>query len=262
MRTSTDQQNNEAATTGRSAEILKTVGVSAGYGSVRIVHGADIHVDSGEAVCIIGPNGAGKSTLLKALIGVTKMFDGSAYLNGSNITGLRTEQIVRLGVGYVPQAGLVFPNLSVEENLEMGAYTLTRKLRAERIGEVLELFPHLRDLQSRRAELMSGGEQTMLGIARAMLTRPNLLLLDEISSGLAPRVVRQLWDDLRRLRALGIAMLMVEQRTREVLELTDRGYVLVDGKVALEGSAHFLANDVDLGAVFLQGGATRQAGRV
>jgi branched-chain amino acid transport system ATP-binding protein len=245
MRTSTDQQNNEAATTGRSAEILKTVGVSAGYGSVRIVHGADIHVDSGEAVCIIGPNGAGKSTLLKALIGVTKMFDGSAYLNGSNITGLRTEQIVRLGVGYVPQAGLVFP-----------------KLRAERIGEVLELFPHLRDLQSRRAELMSGGEQTMLGIARAMLTRPNLLLLDEISSGLAPRVVRQLWDDLRRLRALGIAMLMVEQRTREVLELTDRGYVLVDGKVALEGSAHFLANDVDLGAVFLQGGATRQAGRV
>lgn len=234
------------------AELLTVDELTAGYGELRVVEGTALYVSAGELVAVIGPNGAGKSTLLKAIMGIATTHAGTVTVAGVPITGLKTNEVVRHGVGYVPQSGLVFPNLTAEENLEMGAYPVARHKRAKRIAEVTELFPRLAEFRRRRAGLLSGGEQTMLGIARAMINRPRLLLLDEISSGLAPGVIASVWKDLRRLRDLGVAMLLVEQRTKEVLELTSRGYVLVGGKPVLEGSSRSLLEDVDLGAVFLQ----------
>jgi branched-chain amino acid transport system ATP-binding protein len=211
-------------------------------------------VHSAEVVAIVGPNGAGKSTFLKAIIGITRIFAGSILLDDREIARLSTDEVARRGVGYIPQGDAVFPSLTVRENLELGAYQ-NRNQTSTRMAAVLELLPELAEKLPRRAGVMSGGERTMLGIGRALMASPSMLLLDEPSSGLAPRVVATLWEYLQRLRATGIPMLIVEQRTNDILDIAERGYVFVNGRVALEASANTLRNDVDLAEVFLQAGA-------
>jgi ABC-type branched-subunit amino acid transport system ATPase component len=233
---------------------LEARGLAAGYGQSPIVVDINLRVGEADVIAIVGPNGAGKSTFLKAVIGITKIFGGSILLGDREIAGLRTDEVARLGVGYIPQGDAVFPSLTVRENLELGAYQRPKET-AIRMSEVLELLPELSEKLSRRAGVMSGGERTMLGIGRALMAKPTLLLLDEPSSGLAPRVVTTLWAYLERLRASGIPMLIVEQRTNDILEIADRGYVFVNGRVVLEATAKQLLNDVDLAEVFLQAGA-------
>ena len=229
-------------------------GVIAGYGQNPVVHGIDLHIDASELVAIVGPNGAGKSTLLKAILGITRLFEGTIVVDGRDIAGLTTDEIARHGVGYIPQGNSVFPSLTVRENLELGAYQKPRQTK-ERIAEVLELVPELSAMLKRRAGVLSGGERTMLGIGRALMARPTLLLLDEPSSGLAPRIVTTLWTHLERLRQRGIPMLIVEQRTADILHIADRGYVLVNGRVSLHAPAQTLLEEVDLAKVFLQAGS-------
>jgi branched-chain amino acid transport system ATP-binding protein len=237
-----------------SSPHLEARALAAGYGQSPIVADINLRVGEAEVVAIVGPNGAGKSTFLKAIIGVTKIFGGSITLQQREVAGLRTDEIARLGVGYIPQGDAVFPSLTVRENLELGAYQRPKET-AVRMTEVLELLPELSEKLSRRAGVMSGGERTMLGIGRALMAKPTLLLLDEPSSGLAPRVVTTLWAYLDRLRASGIPMLIVEQRTKDILEIADRGYVFVNGRVVLEATANQLLHNVDLAEVFLQAGA-------
>ncbi|MGH7721735.1 MAG: ABC transporter ATP-binding protein [Candidatus Dormibacteria bacterium] len=217
------------------------------------MEGINLHVGAAEVVAIVGPNGAGKSTFLKAIIGITRIFGGSILFDGREIARLSTDEVARRGVGYIPQGNAIFPSLTVRENLELGAYQ-NRRDTAVRMAEVLELLPELTDKLPRRAGVMSGGERTMLGIGRALMAKPALLLLDEPSSGLAPRVVSTLWHYLERLRATGIPMLIVEQRTNDILEIAERGYVFVNGRVALEAAAGTLRHDVDLAEIFLQAG--------
>lgn len=228
--------------------------MTAGYGQNPVVHGIDLHVDASELVAIVGPNGAGKSTFLKAILGITRLFGGSIIVDGREVAGLSTDEIARQGVGYVPQGNSVFPSLSVRENLELGAYQKPKGTK-DRISEVLELVPELSGMLNRRAGVLSGGERTMLGIGRALMARPTLLLLDEPSSGLAPRIVATLWAHLEGLRKQGIPMLVVEQRTNDILRIADRGYVLVNGRVALHAPAQALLKEVDLAKVFLQAGS-------
>ncbi|HVC40746.1 MAG TPA: ABC transporter ATP-binding protein [Candidatus Saccharimonadales bacterium] len=242
------------ADTSRSVR-LDARGVSAGYGQSPIVEGIDVDIAASEVVAIIGPNGAGKSTFLKAIVGITRMFGGSIMLDGREIARLSTDEVARRGVGYVPQGNAVFPSLTVRENLELGAYQKPKETAA-RMAEVLALLPELAEKLPRRSGVMSGGERTMLGIGRALMAKPTLLLLDEPSSGLAPRVVSTLWEYLERLRAAGIPMLIVEQRTQDILQIAERGYVFVNGRVALEARADTLLNDVDLAALFLQAGGS------
>jgi branched-chain amino acid transport system ATP-binding protein len=233
---------------------LETHDVSAGYGQSPIVEGIGVRVAASEVVAIIGPNGAGKSTFLKAIVGITRIFGGSIMLDGREIARLSTDEVARRGVGYVPQGNACFPSLTVRENLELGAYQRPKETAA-RMEEVLALLPELAEKLSRRSGVMSGGERTMLGIGRALMAKPTLLLLDEPSSGLAPRVVSILWEHLERLRSAGIPMLIVEQRTQDILQIAERGYVFVNGRAALEAPAGALLNTVDLAAIFLQAGS-------
>lgn len=231
--------------------------LEAGYSQVPVVIDGNMRVDPSEVVAVVGPNGAGKSTLLKAVCGITRILGGAIRLDERSLVGLRTDEISRLGVGYVPQGHSIFPSLSVLENLRIGAYQAPRTAK-QRTEKVLELFPELRPLLRRTGGLLSGGERTMVSIARALMAEPAVLLLDEPSSGLAPKAVGALWGHLYRLKDAGVAMLIVEQRTREVLELSDRGYVLVSGRTVLEASGRHLRHEVDLGEIFLQAARTER----
>lgn len=231
---------------------LVVTGLTAGYGGTPVVEGLDLVVHREEVVTIVGPNGAGKSTVLKALLGVIRPMGGSIELAGRQLAGLRTDQICRLSVGYVPQVRDVFPRLSVKENLEMGGYTLRRGEVRERIEQVSELFPVLRDLLSREAGHLSGGERKMLAIARVLMTRPTLMILDEPTAGLAPKVADQvLSDQVATLAKAGVALLIVEQRAREALTISDRAYVMAAGRVVLHDRADALLARPDIGEVFL-----------
>jgi branched-chain amino acid transport system ATP-binding protein len=233
--------------------------VQAGYNLIPVVRGASLNVNAHELVAIIGPNGAGKSTLLKGLIGASKLFGGEIIYTGHQIAGLSTDAIARHGIGYVPQGSNVFPSLTVWENLRMGAYCSPRTAR-QRAVQVLATLPELRDKMKRRAGVLSGGERTMLGIGRALMAEPGLLLLDEPSSGLAPKVVAQLWEHLTSIMARGIAMIVVEQRAAEILEIAQRGYVLVDGRCVTSETSSRL-KDMDLASIFLGGSGAEPVGR-
>ena len=225
--------------------------LQAGYSQVPVVIDGHLRVDDSEVVAVVGPNGAGKSTILKSVCGITQILGGDIRLDGRSLVGLRTDEISRLGTGYVPQGHSVFRSLTVSENLKMGAYQAPRTSQ-RRLEVVLSLFPELVPLLRSPAGVLSGGERTMVSVARALMGEPRMLLLDEPSSGLAPKGVAALWEHLRRLRDTGISMLIVEQRTREVLELADRGYVLVSGRTVLTATARQLLQEVNLGEIFLQ----------
>jgi len=239
--------------------LLEVEGLRAGYGEVDILHGVDIRVDRGDFVTVVGPNGAGKSTLLKAIFGVVRPRNGSVRLavdeRVQEIAGLKPYRITPLGMNYIPQLGNVFPRLTVYENLEIGATTCRREARA-RIDEISEMFPLLRERRRDRAGVLSGGQRQMLAIARALMTHPRLLLLDEPSAGLAPKVVESVFAKLKEINATGVAILIVEQNARRSLAISDYGYVLDMGTNRFHGRGSDLLHDPKIVDLYL-GGAGR-----
>ena len=230
--------------------VLEARGVVTGYGEVNILHGVNLRVHDGEMVAVIGPNGAGKSTLLRAIFGLLPLRSGSVALHGEDVTNLATDQLVKRGISYVPQVDNVFPSLTILENLQMGAF-IRRDGAAERVEQVLELFP---DLAGRRGEVagrLSGGQRQMLALARALMLDPSVLLLDEPSASLSPKMVDIIFDRIKAINAGGTAMLLVEQNAREALSLSHRGYVLAMGVNRLEGEARGLLENEEVGRLYL-----------
>ena len=231
---------------------LTVTGLAAGYGDTPTIVDVDLTVYRGEIVTVVGPNGAGKSTLLKAVLGVLRPMSGTVRLGDRELTGLRSDQICRLSVGYVPQVRDTFPRLTVLENIEMGGYTLPRSKVKARVEEVMELFPHLRKLASRQGGHLSGGERKMLAIARAMMIKPTLLVLDEPTAGPAPKPADELLTKhIAALTGTGVSLLMVEQRAREAMAISHRAYVMAAGRVVLTDRADVLLARPDIGDVFL-----------
>jgi branched-chain amino acid transport system ATP-binding protein len=234
--------------------LLEASDVVAGYGDVEIIHGASVAVDSGELVCIIGPNGAGKSTLLKSIFGLVDVFDGDVLFDDTSIRGRDTSDITKMGVGFVPQTSNVFPNLTVYENLKMGAYILD-DVPQSALDNVYDVFPILEERHDQRAGTMSGGQQQMLALGRALMVDPELLLVDEPSAGLAPDLVDEMFANLVQINGSGTAILMVEQNAKQALRVSDRGYVLDMGKNRMEGSGDELLYNDEVGELYLGGAA-------
>lgn len=231
--------------------LLDVKGLSGGYGSVRILYDIDMHVDEGEFVTIIGPNGCGKSTFIKTIFGIATYYGGEVLLKGEPIEKMRTDQLVRKGVAYVPQVNNVFPTLSVEENLQMGGNALPTPLLKERIERALNMFPDLRSREHDLAASLSGGERQMLAISRALISDPTFLLLDEPTAALSPLYQQQIIERIDNLRTEGITVLIVEQNARLSLARSDRGYIFAGGKVVHTGDAKFILNDPEIGEYFL-----------
>ena len=233
--------------------------MTGGYGGAEIIHEVSVRVAAAEIVVLIGPNGAGKSSVMNAVLGRLRVDGGRVTLAGRDITGDPPEQVVRQGVCYVPQTENVFPNLTVNENLEMGAYIRSDDFRP-RIEEMYELFPPLAEKRRAPAGTLSGGQRQMVAIAKALMVEPVILLLDEPTAGLSPRVRGDIFRVVREINARGTPILMVEQNARQALAIASRGYVLVDGRNRLEGTGAGLLADPDVGAMFLGGGGESQAG--
>jgi branched-chain amino acid transport system ATP-binding protein len=237
----------------RAAEgaILRADNLIGGYlPGVNILNGADLYCQRGELVGIIGPNGAGKSTLLKALFGLVRVRSGSVELNGHPITNMRSDQLVRMGIGFVPQTNNVFPSLTIQENLEMGCYQTPKKFQ-ERFDFVTDLFPRLGERRRQRASSLSGGERQMVAMGRALMMEPEVLLLDEPSAGLSPVLQDEVFVQTRKINQAGVSVVMVEQNARRCLQICDRGYVLDHGRNAYTGSGQQLANDPKVIALYL-----------
>ena len=234
--------------------MLIAEGIVAGYvPGLPIVQGASLHIAAGEVVAVIGPNGAGKSTFVKAIAGLVPKEAGRVQLAGREIDALAAHEIVRAGVGFVPQTGNVFTALSIEENLKVGGHLLPATRRAEGLARSYAQFPELAGKRKALARTLSGGQRQMLAIARALMTDPLLLILDEPTAGLAPRVVKEVFRQLRRLAQAGVAVLMVEQNARAALRASDRGYVMAQGRNCAQGEAGELLLDPGIGALFLGG---------
>jgi ABC-type branched-subunit amino acid transport system ATPase component len=236
----------------RPAPILLVEGLAAGYDGMPIVSEIDMQVGPKETVTIIGPNGAGKSTLLRTIIGSLPALRGEITYDRQPITNISADKLARIGLGYVPQVRDVFETLTTRENLELGGYLLPRKEVAERIEMVLDRFALLRPLLARTAAKLSGGERKLLAIGRVLMMQPSLLILDEPTANLSPDLARRvLEEDIAALAAAGMAILLVEQRAREALEISDWGYVLAGGRVHLSSASQPLLARADIGEIFL-----------
>ena len=229
--------------------MLEFKNVSTYYGKIQALHDVSLHINQGEIVTLIGANGAGKTTLLMTLCGDPKPQSGQVLFEGQDITQWHTAKIMRGDIAIVPEGRRIFSRLTVEENLSMGAFFVDKAEQADLLAEVYELFPRLKERLTQRAGTMSGGEQQMLAIGRALMSKPRLLLLDEPSLGLAPIVIQQIFDTIEQLRQKGMTIFLVEQNANQALKLADRGYVLENGRVVLQ----------DTGAALLANPAVRQA---
>lgn len=240
--------------------ILKTKGVVAGYGQTTILQGTTIEVPEGALTTLIGPNGAGKSTLFKVIFGILLLREGKIIFQGKNITGLKPIDLLAQGMAYVPQGRNIFPQLSVEHNLEFGGISLGDMNEThQRMERVYEHFPILKERAKAQASTLSGGEQKMLEIGRAMLLNPKMLLIDEPSIGLSPILVQQVFQELLALRDRGVSILMIEQNAKQALALSDYGIVLQQGRLALDGPAEAVLNHPEIGHLFLGGAVTLKA---
>jgi ABC-type branched-subunit amino acid transport system ATPase component len=240
--------------TAPAAPLLAAQGLTAGYGTIDILHDVSLEVNVGEIVSIIGPNGAGKSTAFKTIVGFLRPRRGTVLFNGEAITGLRPDLVLRRGLAYVPQGRIVFPQMTVLENLEMGAYIEPSHARVTAALErVYALFPILHERRAQRAGTMSGGEQQMVAIARALMTSPRLILLDEPSLGLSPKFVTLIFDKLVEMRRAGFTLTVVEQNATRALGIADRGYVLELGRNRYEGSGPRLLADPEVKRLYLGG---------
>jgi branched-chain amino acid transport system ATP-binding protein len=218
--------------------MLSLAAVSAGYGSFRALFDVSLDVAAGEAVGVIGPNGAGKTTMMRVISGVVPLAAGDMTLDGRSLAGLPAHRIVEQGIAHVPENRRLFPRLTVEDNLRIGAFIPAARERiAERMAWVYDLFPRLKERRQQLAGTLSGGEQQMCAIGRALMSGPKLLLMDEPSAGLAPLVVQQVFDLVQRIRGEGLTVLIVEQNVQQVLDIVDRAYLLEVGRIRLAGSA-------------------------
>jgi ABC-type branched-subunit amino acid transport system ATPase component len=230
--------------------MLSLDAVTAGYTDENIIHDITLHIDDGEIVTIIGPNGSGKSTLMKTIFGLTRQRGGKIHFRAQDITRKRPEELVRLGLAYVPQERNIFPSLTVKENLEMGAIIMRGGIK-ERLEFIQEIFPALASRLGQRAGTLSGGEQKMLAVGRAMVAKPSLLMLDEPSAALSPKIMGQLFAEIKAINERGVTILMVEQNARRALAISDRGYILEMGRNRLQGPAKSLLNDPEVCRLYL-----------
>jgi ABC-type branched-subunit amino acid transport system ATPase component len=230
--------------------MLSIDSITAGYAEENIINEVSLQVDEGEIVTIIGPNGCGKSTLMKSIFGLTKIRGGTIQFKGQDVTGMRPDELVHRGLSYVPQERNVFPALTVKENLEMGGIIVKGSI-TESICSVLELFPELKSRMDQRAGTLSGGEQKVLAVGRAMITGPSMLLLDEPSAALSPKVMGQLFSEIKVINDRGVTILMVEQNARRALAISDRGYIMEMGRNRLEGPAKSLLDNPDVCKLYL-----------
>jgi branched-chain amino acid transport system ATP-binding protein len=227
------------------APALEVNGLTAGYGGPPVIEGVSIAASRGAITAIVGPNGAGKSTLLKAIAGLIRPTAGSVKVLGVDVTGLPAEKLVRKGVAYVPQVANVFPELTIRENLDMGGYSRKAGVH-QRIDQLFKLFPDLAASSHRKAITLSGGQRTMLALARGLMVDPAVLILDEPSAGLAPKFQGLIWERIEEIKATNVAVLVIEQNTRETLKHAQWAYVLVLGQNRLEGPGHKLLDDEEV----------------
>ena len=232
--------------------LIQAEGLYAGYGGVDILRGVHLQVEADEIVVIVGPNGAGKSTAMKALFGLVPIRAGTVTYLGENITNRPPERMVTRGVAYVPQEANIFPSLSVLENLELGAYAVPGDL-TPRLEKVFALFPRLKERRRQQAGVMSGGERQMVAMGRALMVDPHLLMLDEPTAGLSPRLIDETIQRIQEINQLGIGVLMVEQNARQALAVADRGYVLATGENRHEDTGPALLADPEVAEMFLGG---------
>jgi len=237
--------------------MLKISNVETFYGKIQALRGVDLDVNDGEIVSLIGSNGAGKSTLLMTISGVNKAKRGNIVFNGENIENEQPHKIVDMGICQVPEGRRIFSRLTVEENLRLGAHANEKgKYFENDIKEVYDLFPVLSDRKTQRGGTLSGGEQQMLAIGRALMSKPKVLLLDEPSLGIAPKLVNQIFLSIKNInKEKNVTIFLVEQNAKKALELADRAYVLVNGKVTIKGSGQELLKNKDIQAAYLEGGA-------
>jgi len=236
--------------------LLEVHDIYSGYqADFDVLRGVSLHVKPGEIVCVIGPNGAGKSTVFKALYGFLTVRQGRVLFDDRDVTNIAPQDALKAGITIVPQLRSVFPQMTVHENLEMGMYLEKNKVQIKnRIDYILELFPRLRERAKQKAGTMSGGEQRMLEIGRALMWQPKLVLMDEPSAGLAPLITRAIFDNIRRLnREIGLTILMIEQNARQGLKISDRGYVLELGQNSYEGTGQELLDNEEVRRAFLGG---------
>lgn len=232
--------------------ILKAEDITVGYSEVDILHDVHIHLKAGEIVSIIGPNGAGKSTLLKTIFGCLNPRKGKVTLKEEDITGLKPEKIVRKGISYVPQVENVFPSLTIQENLDMGAFIRTDDYSG-RLNEVYDLFPILKERRNYKVGQLSGGQRHMVAMGRALMLDPQILLLDEPSAGLAPKFVSMIFEKINDINSTGVAMILVEQNAREALTMAKRGYVMATGRNVMDGEAKTLLDNEEVARLYLGG---------
>jgi branched-chain amino acid transport system ATP-binding protein len=242
-----------SAPTPTNEAFLAVRDLAAGYGGSEVLHGVRLEVRAGEIVTLVGANGAGKSTLLASIVGLTDIRRGRIEFGGRPITGLPPYQLVRLGLALVPQVRSVFPSLTVYENLEMGGYTLPRHKVLGNIETAFGYFPRLRERFRQRAGTLSGGERQMLAIARGLMTEPQLLMLDEPSMGLAPKVVESVFEQIQQIHARGTTIFLVEQNARRALSIADRAYVMELGRIRHEGTGQGLLSDPEVQRAYLGG---------
>jgi branched-chain amino acid transport system ATP-binding protein len=246
------QASRESSLPDGEAGLLSVRDLDAGYGDLQVLDGVDLDVRDGEYVTIVGPNGAGKSTVMKSVFGLTTHMGGTVTFDDEEIQHRAPEEIIHEGIGYVPQSDNVFPGLSVRENLEMGAYILD-EVPEDRIQDVYDRFPILGERAGQKAGSMSGGQQQMLAMGRALMLEPDLLMLDEPSAGLAPDLVEDMFERIDRINDDGTSVLMVEQNAKEALRRCDRGYVLVQGQNSYMDDGDALLDDEEVRQEFLGG---------
>lgn len=232
--------------------LLEIKNLDAGYGYLQILRKVSLNIEKGEYVCIVGPNGAGKSTTMKTIAGLISPMNGSIVFNGEDITGLDASKITKKGISFVSEEMNLFVNMTVRENLYMGAYIIKdKKIQNERLDFVFDLFPRLAERKDQLAGTMSGGERKMLAIGRGMMSDPLLLLVDEPSFGLAPQLTANVFESLDVLKNRGVTIMLVEQNVTKTLSVTDRGYILENGKIGMDGKSCDLADDPYVRKVFL-----------
>ena len=233
--------------------VLELNNLKAGYGQTEILHDLSMYVNQNEIVAIIGPNGAGKSTAMKSVLGLLNIREGSVVLNGEDITDTPAQKVIERGISYVPQTNNVFVNLSVRENLEMGAWTRPDGVE-ERLEEMFELFPDLAEKRAQAAGSLSGGQRQMVAMAKALMVDAKILLLDEPTAGLSPKYRGEIFATIQKIKNTGVPILIVEQNAKQALGVSDRGYVLVDGANRHTGTGAGLAADPEIARLFLGGG--------
>ncbi|MFC1465462.1 MAG: ABC transporter ATP-binding protein [Candidatus Brachytrichaceae bacterium NZ_4S206] len=239
-----------------STPLLQLEGIQTFYGAIQVHFDVSLHVNGGEIVCLLGGNASGKSTTMKVILGLVKPRAGRVIFDGRPITGLPTPQIIRRGIGSVPESRRIFPDMTVRENILMGAYTRNDRAEIQQDYErMLELFPRLRQRLNQRAGVLSGGEQQMLAMARALMSRPKLLCMDEPTMGLSPLFVDRVLDLIQHINREGVTVFMVEQNANLALQIAHRGYVLQNGHIVLEGAARDLLGSSEVRDAYLGGGA-------